>query len=52
MHLPRCNDALLEADVPYEVVEKSSAEISQEVIGTRLSASLRPSELLLKIVAR
>lgn len=48
--LKKVHDALLEADVPYEVVEKFSAEIGQEVVGKKLTASLRPSEMLLKIV--
>ena len=46
--LAKVHDALLEADVPYDVVEKFSQEISKEVVGTKLTASLRPSEMLLK----
>ena len=42
--------ALLEADVPHEVVEKFTAEVSSEVLGTKVLSSLRPSELFLKIV--
>ncbi len=48
--LTKVHDALLEADVPYEVVEKFIQEVGQEVVGTKLTASLRPSEMLLKVV--
>lgn len=43
-------DTLLQADVPYEVVKDFIAEVKQEVIGKKVFASLKPSELLMKIV--
>lgn len=42
--------ALLEADVPYELVETFCAEIKQEVVGQKVIASLKPAEQLAKIV--
>ena len=43
-------DALLEADVPYEVIQPFIEEVKKEALSSKLTASLRPSELLLKIV--
>ena len=48
--LTKVHDALLEADVPYEVVEQFIKEVRQEVVGTKLVSSVKPSEMLLKIV--
>lgn len=48
--LTKVHDALLEADVPYEVIEKFIEEVKKEVLGAKLTASLKPSEMLLKIV--
>ena len=44
------HDALLEADVPYEVIQPFIEEVRKEALSSKLTASLRPSELLLKIV--
>ncbi len=43
-------DVLLEADVPYDVVEKFINQVKQDVIGKKIFASLKPGELLMKIV--
>lgn len=48
--LKQVHDALLEADVPYDVVETFINELKAEVVGTKLTASLKPSELLMKLV--
>lgn len=48
--LTKVQDALLEADVPYEVVQAFIEQIKQEVIGQKVFASLKPSEQLMKIV--
>jgi len=48
--LIKIRDALLEADVPYEVIETFTQDVKQEVVGQKLIASMKPSELLIKIV--
>ncbi len=48
--LSQVQDALLEADVPYDVVEKFIGELKTEVVGKKLTASLKPSELFMKLV--
>lgn len=48
--LNKVHDALLEADVPYDVVQGFIKEIKQDVVGQKVFASLKPSELLMKIV--
>jgi signal recognition particle subunit SRP54 len=48
--LSQVQDALLEADVPYDVVETFINELKADVVGKKLTASLKPSELLMKIV--
>ena len=48
--LTKVHDSLLEADVPYNVVEQFMHEIKQEVLGQKLYAALKPAELLMKIV--
>ena len=48
--LGKVRDALLEADVPYEVIESFTQEIRQEVVGQQLINSMKPAELLVKIV--
>lgn len=42
--------SLLEADVPYEVVTVFVQELKQEVVGQKLTKSLKPDELLMKIM--
>jgi signal recognition particle subunit SRP54 len=49
--LQKVKDALLEADVPYQLVETFLAEVSAEVVGQKvLTASLKPGEHLIKII--
>ncbi len=48
--LSKVRDALLEADVPYEVIEQFTQEVKAEAVGKKVTASLRPSEMLLKVV--
>lgn len=48
--LTKVHDALLEADVPYEVVQNFIEQVKQEVLGKKIFASLKPSEQLMKIV--
>lgn len=48
--LVQVRDALLEADVPYEVIEKFTQEVRQEALGQKLINSMKPAELLVKIV--
>src|SRR5579872_7288148 len=48
--LAQVHDALLEADVPYNVVQSFTQSLKDEVVGQEITASLKPSELFLKIV--
>lgn len=48
--LEKVHDALLEADVPYDVVQSFISEVKKEVVGQKVYASLKPQELLMKIV--
>ena len=48
--LAKVRDALLEADVPYEVIEKFTQEVQKEVVGQKLVNSMKPAELLVKVV--
>jgi len=48
--LAQIQDALLEADVPYAVVQQFMQEVEQASLGKELTASLRPAEMLAKIV--
>ncbi len=49
--MQKVRDALLEADVPFGVVDTFLKEISQEVVGQKLlTNSLKPGEHLIKIV--
>jgi len=41
---------LLEADVPYAVVEQFIESVKKEVIGQKITAKLKPAEQLMKIV--
>lgn len=43
-------DALLEADVPLEIVEAFLQEIKSEVVGKKIQNSLNPGQQLIKIV--
>ncbi|MDP6154259.1 MAG: signal recognition particle protein [Phycisphaeraceae bacterium] len=42
--------ALLEADVHYEVVDSFIAKVSQLAMGTQVLSSLKPAQLMIKIV--
>ena len=48
--LEQVHDALLEADVPFDVVKEFTKEIEKAALGVQLTASLRPGEMLAKIV--
>src|SRR5437762_2081249 len=48
--LGQVQEALLEADVPYSVVQTFIASVKNDVIGREIVASLKPSEQLLKVV--
>lgn len=48
--LSSVSDALLEADVPYDIVQTFVGEIKQEVAGKKLTGSLKPDEQLMKVV--
>src|ERR1700730_6242183 len=48
--LEQVKEALLAADVPYEIVETFTATIQDELTGQKLITSLKPSEQLLKVV--
>ncbi|MBA2307547.1 signal recognition particle protein [Candidatus Dependentiae bacterium] len=48
--LEKVHDALLEADVPYGIVQDFIEEVKKEVVGKKLTHSLNASEMLLKIV--
>lgn len=49
--MQKVRDAMLEADVPFSVVDTFLNEISEEVVGQKLlTTSLKPGEHLIKIV--
>jgi signal recognition particle subunit SRP54 len=48
--IDQINDALLEADVPYDVVVAFTDLIKKKVIGTKVTGSLKPGEYLIKVV--
>ena len=48
--MQKIKDSLLEADVPYELTNTFIAEIKQDVIGQKITNSLRPSEQFVKVV--
>lgn len=48
--LQRVKDSLLEADVPYELVQVFMEDVKKEVIGQKVFASMDPSEQFVKIV--
>lgn len=47
--LAQISDALLESDVPYNLVQEFIASIKQEVEGQKITTSLKPGEQLLKL---
>lgn len=48
--IDQVQEALLEADVPYNVVQSFTQLVKSEVVGNKVVASLKPSEQLLKVV--
>ena len=48
--LREVKNALLEADVNYDVVQEFMAQITDEAIGTQLIKSIRPEQQIVKIV--
>lgn len=48
--LTQIKDGLLEADVPYELVQTFAQSVQDEVAGQKLIGSLKPAEQLMKIV--
>ncbi len=48
--LQSVRDALLEADVPHEIVESFLISIKSEVLGQKILTSLKPSEQFIKVV--
>jgi len=48
--ITKVQEALLEADVPYKVVEIFIAEVKAEAVGKKVLSSLKPGEHLIKIV--
>lgn len=47
--LGQVKDSLLEADVPYEVVDQLVAEVKTEVMGQKVLSGLNPGEQFIKI---
>lgn len=48
--LAQVKDALLSADVPYDLVEQFTQSVSDELVGKKLIGSLKPQEQFLKVV--
>ena len=48
--LNKVKDSLLEADVPYDVVTAFLDEVQKEVVGKKITQSLKPGEQFIKIV--
>lgn len=48
--IDKIKEALLEADVPYDVVENFIDQVSKEVIGQKVLTSLKPAEQFMKVV--
>lgn len=48
--LGKFSDALIEADVPYDVVNTFMESVKKEILGKKILASLKPSEMLMKII--
>lgn len=48
--LIQVQEALLEADVPYNVVEEFIEQVEKESLGKKLESSLKPAEQLMKMV--
>jgi signal recognition particle subunit SRP54 len=48
--LVKVHEALLEADVPYDVVKDFTSHIKEQALNTKLQRSLKPAEHLMKIL--
>ncbi len=48
--LEKVKDALLEADVPYDLVEEFTASVKNEAVGQKVTDSIKPGEQFVKIV--
>ncbi|HLB94259.1 MAG TPA: signal recognition particle receptor subunit alpha, partial [Candidatus Babeliales bacterium] len=48
--LGKVREALLEADVPYEIVQEFGKQVQADIIGKKLEKSLKPGEQLAKLV--
>ena len=48
--LESIKDALLQADVPFEVVDQFIAQVRQEILGQKIVKNLKPAEQLSKII--
>jgi signal recognition particle subunit SRP54 len=48
--MQKIKDSLLEADVPYDLTNTFITEIKQDVVGQKITNSLRPSEQFVKVV--
>lgn len=48
--LQKVKDSLLEADVPYDLVEVFMEDVKKEVVGQKVFASMDPSEQFVKVV--
>jgi len=48
--LQKVKDALIEADVPYALVEEFTENIKSEIIGQKVTKSLKPGEQFIKVV--
>lgn len=46
----KIKEALLQADVPYDLVEKFSQDVSKAAVGQRVIKSVKPSEQFMKLV--
>jgi len=48
--IDKVKDALLEADVPYKLVDEFTESIRQEVVGKKVIKSLKPGEQFIKVI--
>ena len=48
--LQKVRDALLEADVPYEIVQEFGKQVQADVVGKKLEKTLKPGEQFAKLV--
>jgi len=48
--LQKVKDALIEADVPYDIVQEFTESVKKEVLGQKVTKALKPGEQFIKIV--